>query len=164
MSPAAVFDLAHEPRLAPPNALIGSGRQHFAEAWFGGKNLLNIVAKRSCLIGGLACPNATRINKLFTITIAERNRADRPAGRGRWNVTQDHELLSLVALALQPVLAATRPVGQILTLGCDAFEPKPVWVLEHSGPVLFEVLAEPYCRVGGQPAEQLLEQTLALDR
>jgi hypothetical protein len=34
VGPSAVFDLAHEARLGPQNALVGAGRQ--TEVWFGG--------------------------------------------------------------------------------------------------------------------------------
>jgi len=87
VSPSAVFDHANKPRLGPPYPFVGCGRQLLAEVWFNGMNLLYIVAERSGLAGGPARPDATCIDELFTIIIAERYRADRSAGRRRRNVT-----------------------------------------------------------------------------
>ena len=77
VSPSAVFDHAYKPRLGPPYPFVGCGRQLLAEVWFNGMNLLYIVAERSGLAGGPARPDATCIDELFTIIIAERYRADR---------------------------------------------------------------------------------------
>jgi hypothetical protein len=46
-----------------------------------------IVAERSGLAGKPACPDATCIDERFTIIMAKRNRADRSAGRRRWDLT-----------------------------------------------------------------------------
>jgi len=80
VSPSAVFDHAYKPRLGPPYPFVGCGRQLLAEVWLNGMSLLYIVAERSGLAGGPARSDATCIDELFTIIIAERYRADRSAG------------------------------------------------------------------------------------
>ena len=64
--------------------------------------------------------------------VTELQRADRLRLRRRWDVADDHELLAQDALRLDPMVAATRAIGQIRALGNKTFETKAGGMLRTS--------------------------------
>src|SRR5262245_12034869 len=159
-----VLDLAHQAQFGPAHALVGSRRQRLAEDWLRRCKLLKLDAERSCLVRGPAGADATGIEELAARLVAEQERTDGSACRRRWNVTEDRELLALEALAPEPVLASSRPVGEVLAFGHDPFQSKPARMLEQGRSVLLQMLTEPDRRTDGQSPDQPLEQGLALDQ
>src|SRR5262249_4716886 len=68
--------------------------------------------------------------------------------------------LPLEALALEPMVAATRPVRQVHPLGDDPFESESAGVLQHGWPVRIEMLAEAKGRAGRPTSKEPLQQSL----
>jgi hypothetical protein len=74
------------------------------------------------------------------------------------NVAEDNKFLSLDALALEPMVAAAGPIGQVHAFGDDPFESESAGMLQHGWPVHFEMLAEANERASRQAGEELMQQ------
>ena len=79
-------------------------------------------------------------------------------------ITNDNKFLALRAFGLQPVLAASAPVGQVAALGDDAFKAEAARMCEHRRAVGCKMLAEPDRRIGRQPSRDGLQQILAIQQ
>ncbi len=70
--------------------------------------------------------------------------------------------MSLEALALETMIAATGPIRQVRPFGDDPFEPELARMLQRDWPVHIEMLAKANGRAGRQDGEELLQQVFTV--
>src|SRR5215467_6668088 len=125
VGPVAVFYLADEARLGPDHALLGAGRQGLAQCRLLALDLIEFDAQRRRQSRRPAGADTPGVDEFIARIVAQRKRTDGAARRRGREIAKDHKFLPLLAFGLEPVLAASGPVGKILSLGDDAFEAEP---------------------------------------
>src|SRR5215831_1019043 len=122
VSPVAVLHLADETRLGPDYTLLGAGRQGLAQCRLLSLDLIEFGAQRRRQSRRPAGADPPGVDEFTAGIVAQRKRTDGAARRRGREIAKDHKFLPLLAFGLEPVLAASGPVGKILSLGDNALE------------------------------------------
>src|SRR5205807_6696001 len=111
-------------------------------------------------LGGEAGADAPDVYQLAVLIKPEHERADRIRPRRRGDIPDDHELLPVRALRLDPIAVAAGTIRRVAALRHDAFEAQAARVLEHDLTFGVEVLAQAQRRLAAR--EQRAQRTLSL--